>query len=338
MAAPQRRVSQPVPRLNPSSIEYYKAENAKLRERNASLHRRLHKYKKYYLFFRAWGLFSFVCTLQEDKRKFSFIHKNARYEFPRLLILARSSVYVPSRLYSFIIPHIALQVWCAFRADVRLADAIGTTGQQPAENIPPPNDESNPLYSFDTTDIFPDFDPTTFHIFLQMLARFCIYKPDSINIERIKQIWRISDYFDIPTLLLNEDELVKKIKDSSMVTFQGIQRELDFALRYNWKKLKEACFACIKEKTADFGGLIDNMKNAEIMGLLDMLVVAERRKSGFVEAEDSSMEGEGLEGIRWTTPSDENENENTNGEDAVVKEEMEDDEITDETTMDLVAP
>jgi hypothetical protein len=227
-----------------------------------------------------------------------------------------------------------------FNVNDRLADAIGTTGQQPAENIPPPNDELNPLYSFDTTDIFPDFDPTTFHIFLQMLARFCIYKPDSINIERIKQIWRISDYFDIPTLLLNEDELVTKIRLESMVTFQGIQRELDFALRYNWSKLKEACFACIKEKTADFGGLISSMKNAEIMGLLDTLVIAERRKSGFVEAEDSSMEGEGLEGIRWTTPSDENENENTNGEEGDGKEDMKDDEddIADETTMDLVAP
>lgn len=226
------------------------------------------------------------------------------------------------------------------RVNSRLADAIGTTGQQPAENIPPPNDEANPLYSFDTTDIFPDFDPTTFHIFLQMLARFCIYKPDSINIDRIKQIWRISDYFDIPTLLLNEDELVMKIKDANMSTFQGIQRELDFALRYNWKKLKEACFACIKEKTANFGGLIDSLRNAEIMGLLETLVVAERRKSGFVEREDSSMEGEGLEGVRWTTPSDENENENMEGENGDDKEDMEDDdgEIADETTMDLVAP
>jgi len=181
-----------------------------------------------------------------------------------------------------------------------------------------------------------------------MLARFCIYKPDSITIDRIKQIWRISDYFDIPTLLLNEDELVTKIKDENMRTFGGIQKELDFAMRYNWRKLKEACLGCIKEKTADFGGLTDSMRNAEIMGLLDTLVVAERRKSGVAEAEDSSMEGDGLEGIRWTTPSDENENENRNGEEAGEKEvdgkeEMKDDddeedEIADETTMDLVVP
>lgn len=236
---------------------------------------------------------------------------------------------LPSTIYLRYLP---------FTVDSRLADAIGTTGQQPAENIPPPNDEVNPLYSFDTTDIFPDFDPTTFHIFLQMLARFCIYKPDSINIDRIKQIWRISDYFDIPTLLLNEDELVTKIKDANMGTFHGIQRELDFALRYNWNKLKEACFACIKAKTADFGGLIDSMRNAEIMGLLETLVIAERRKSGFIKREDSSMEGEGLEGIRWTTPSDENEN--TNEEDGEGKEDMEDEDgdIADETTMDLVVP
>src|SRR5271170_817576 len=47
MAAPPRRTAQTGPRLNPASIEYWKAENQKLRERNQSLHRRLHKYKKY---------------------------------------------------------------------------------------------------------------------------------------------------------------------------------------------------------------------------------------------------------------------------------------------------
>lgn len=46
MAAPPRRNAQTVPRLNNASIEYWKAENQKLRERNQSLHRRLHKYKK----------------------------------------------------------------------------------------------------------------------------------------------------------------------------------------------------------------------------------------------------------------------------------------------------
>jgi hypothetical protein len=51
MSAPAaRRVAQNVPRLNPNPIEYYKAENQKLRERNQSLHRRLHKYKKYLSF------------------------------------------------------------------------------------------------------------------------------------------------------------------------------------------------------------------------------------------------------------------------------------------------
>ena len=98
MAAQQRRATQPLPRQNPGSIEYYKAENTKLRERNASLHRRLHKYKKSSFNMSMLAYCSFVCTLQEDKRKFAFIHKNARYEFPRLLILARSSVYVPSHL------------------------------------------------------------------------------------------------------------------------------------------------------------------------------------------------------------------------------------------------
>jgi hypothetical protein len=218
----------------------------------------------------------------------------------------------------------------------RLADAIGNTGQHPAENIPPPNDSdpANPMYSFDTTDIFPDFDPTTFHIFLQMLSRFCIYKPDSIAIDRIKQIWRIRDYFDIPTLLLNEDDLVNKIREVNMSTFQGVQKELDFALRYNWKTLKNACLDVLRQKTSDFGGLTGSMRDAEIMGLLDMLVVAERRKSGIVDKEEESMSADGLEGVRWTTPSDHDEDEDD------AKEEMDEDEdsgdVADETTMDLV--
>jgi hypothetical protein len=47
MSVPSRRTSQAVPRGNTASIEFWKAENQKLRERNQSLHRRLHKYKKY---------------------------------------------------------------------------------------------------------------------------------------------------------------------------------------------------------------------------------------------------------------------------------------------------
>jgi len=47
MAAPPRRTAPSIARLNQASIEYWKAENQKLRDRNASLHRRLHKYKKY---------------------------------------------------------------------------------------------------------------------------------------------------------------------------------------------------------------------------------------------------------------------------------------------------
>jgi hypothetical protein len=232
-----------------------------------------------------------------------------------------------------------------------LADAIGNTGQHPAENIPPPNDSdpANPIYSFDTTDIFPDFDATTFHIFLQMLSRFCIYKPDSIGIDRIKQIWRISDYFDIPTLLLNEDDLINKVKEENMITFQGIQKELDFALRYNWKALKKACLESLRTKTADFGGLTGSMRDTEIMGLLDTLVVAERRKSGVVDREES-MSADGLEGIRWTTPS-ENGNgdgdgdvevtDNADDENDEDRKMMDDDgddsaEPADETTMDLV--
>jgi len=218
---------------------------------------------------------------------------------------------------------------------VSLADAIGTTGQHP-ENIPLPNDSDpgNPIYSFDTTDIFPDFDPTTFHIFLQMLSRFCIYKPDSINIDRIKQIWRISDYFDIPTLLLNEEDLVTKIKVENMSTFAGIRSELDFALRYNWVKLKTTGLGVIKEKTADMGGLIDNMRDGEIMGLLETLIVAERRKSGGKERDDDEMSADGFGGVRWTTPS-ENGDEGMEG-DAGMEDDGEESGFADETTMDLV--
>src|ERR1700736_3614291 len=206
-----------------------------------------------------------------------------------------------------------------------LADAIGSTGQ-PLENIPPPNDSDNPIYSFDTTDIFPDFDPTTFHIFLQMLSRFCIYKPDSIDIERIKQIWRISDYFDIPTLLLNEDDLITKIRDEHMLTFAGLQKELDFALRYNWKGLKLVAFNVLREKTMDMGGVLDNIRDGEIMTLLETLVKAETRKSGVRERTDDEMSGDGFGGVRWTTPS---ENEN-----AEMDDEGEESGIADETTMD----
>jgi hypothetical protein len=210
-----------------------------------------------------------------------------------------------------------------------LADALGTTGQHP-ENIPPPNDvdPGNPIYSFDTSDIFPDFDPTTFHIFLQMLSRFCIYKPESIDVDRIKQIWRISDYFDIPTLLLNEEDLVNKIRNDHMKTFAGIQKELDFAMRYNWQALKVMGILVLREKTMDMGGLIDNMRDAEIMRLLDTLVVAERRKSGVAQKEDDEMSGDGFGGVKWSTPSD-----NENGE---MNDEREDSAIADETTMDLV--
>lgn len=231
----------------------------------------------------------------------------------------------------------------------RLADAMGT-GQHPAENIPPPGDADNPIYSYDTTDIFPDFDPTTFHIFLQMLSRFCIYKPDSIQIDRIKQIWRIRDYFDIPTLLLNEEDLVNKIRDVNMTTFQGIRKELDFALRYNWRGLKCACLEVLRQKTGDLGGLTGSMRDTEIMGLLDTLVIAERRKSGLVDKEDDTMSGDGLEGIRWTTPSadepdgreameeddEEDDDEEDDNEDDPDDEGEESNEVADETTMDLV--
>ena len=190
----------------------------------------------------------------------------------------------------------------------RLADAIGNTGHHPPENIPPPNDldPANPAYTFDTTDIFPDFDPTTFHIFLQMLSRFCIYKPESIDVTRIKQIWRIGDYFDIPTILLNEDDLIQKIKNENMGSFEGIDKELDFAIRYNWKKLRTACINTLRERTADLGGLIDDMRDTEIMATLGTLVTAERRKSGLDVPEEDRMSGD-WEGVRWTTPPSENE-------------------------------
>jgi hypothetical protein len=228
----------------------------------------------------------------------------------------------------------------------RLADAMGT-GQHPSENIPPPGDADNPMYSFDTTDIFPDFDPTTFHIFLQMLSRFCIYKPDSIQIDRIKQIWRIRDYFDIPTLLLNEEDLVNKIRDVHMTTFQGIRKELDFALRYNWRGLKSACLEVLRHKTGDLGGLSSSMRDTEIMGLLDTLVIAERRKSGLVDKEEDNMSGDGLEGIRWTTPSGDDIKEEIDGRDEMDDDDEDDEddqdddgdesnEVADETTMDLV--
>jgi hypothetical protein len=219
-----------------------------------------------------------------------------------------------------------------------LADAIGTTCPHPSENIPPPSDSDpqNPLYSFETTDIFPDFDNTTFHIFLQMLSRFCIYKTDSIAINRIKQIWRISDYFDIPTLLLNEDDLVQKIRHENMTTFQGVQKELDFALRYNWRTLKAMCLQCLRDKTSDFGGLIGSMRDAEIMVMLDTLVVAERRKSGIAEKEEESMSGDALEGVRWTTPSENDENDDEDDKEKMDDEDDDDDDEADETTMDLV--
>jgi len=232
-----------------------------------------------------------------------------------------------------------------------LADAIAHGGPQPVENIPPPNDAdpANPVYSFDTSDIFPDFDPTTFHIFLQMLSRFCIYKPDSIQIDRIKQIWRIRDYFDIPTLLLNEDDLVTKIRDENMTSFAGIQKELDFALRYNWRALRVACLEVLRLKTGDLGGLSDSIKDVEVMNLLDTLVVAERRKSGIVDKEEN-MDSNDLEGIRWTTPSEDGgdtpeekdgEGEGTAGEDRKHNmDEIDDgeesvDPLADETTMDI---
>jgi hypothetical protein len=138
-----------------------------------------------------------------------------------------------------------------------------------------------------------------------------------------------------------------------MTTFQGVQKEFDFALRYNWKALKSSCLEVLRAKTADFGGLTDSMRDAEIMGLLSTLVVAERRKSGIIDKEEESMSGDALEGVRWTTPS---ENENSHGDveipdvdddDQKVKMEEEDEvgvdcdgdesaEVADETTMDLL--
>jgi hypothetical protein len=232
-----------------------------------------------------------------------------------------------------------------------LADAIANGGPQPAENIPPPNDTdpANPSYSFDTSDIFPDFDATTFHIFLQMLSRFCIYKPDSIQVERIKQIWRIRDYFDIPTLILNEEDLVNKIRDEKMLTFGGIRDELEFSLRYQWRGLRAACLDVLRLKTGDLGGLSDSMKDVEVMNLLDTLVVAERRKSGLVVDKEDSMDANDLEGVRWTTPSEDG-NEDKDGEASQAEDskqkmsdiDEDDDEgnesaepLADETTMDI---
>ena len=180
-----------------------------------------------------------------------------------------------------------------------------------------------------------------------MLVRFCIYKPETITIERIKQIWRIRDYFDIPTLLLNELDLVKKIKSENMLTFRGIQEQFEFALRYNWTNLRNACMDVLKLKTAGLGGVGDSMRDPEIMNLLDMLVVAERRKSGIGVIEDGNGP---LEGVKWSSdgPSpEENTDETRMHEDE--EEDDEDDEIVvtgegegdgdgdmDETTMDLV--
>jgi hypothetical protein len=138
-----------------------------------------------------------------------------------------------------------------------------------------------------------------------MVSRFCIYKPDSIATERVKQIWRISDYFDIPTLLLNEDDLIAKIKTENMITFEGIQKELDFALRYNWRKLRDAAHATLDERTCGLGGLMASMKDTEIMETLNTLVVAERRKTGVEsEEEDNATGTDNLRGVRWTTPSE----------------------------------
>jgi hypothetical protein len=341
MAAPTRRVPNPPPRLGQASIEWWKAENQKLRERNQSLHRRLHKYKKY----TASSVPFSDIVLSAHCKKINASSRLSTEDIDMSSLDSSSSlVLMCTDLIIDIVSWLTLY---------SLADAIGNTGQHPAENIPPPGDSdpTNPIYSFDTTDIFPDFDPTTFHIFLQMLSRFCIYKPDNIQIDRIKQIWRIRDYFDIPTLILNEDDLVNKIRVENMNTFQGVQKEFDFALRYNWKALKNSCLEVLRAKTADFGGLTDSMRDAEIMGLLNTLVIAERRKSGIVDKEEESMSGDALEGVRWTTPS---ENENDHGIEEILDEDdekvkMEEDEeeggdadgnesseVVDETTMDLL--
>ena len=183
-----------------------------------------------------------------------------------------------------------------------------------------------------------------------MLSRFCIYKPDSIQIDRIKQIWRIRDYFDIPTLLLNEEDLVNKIRDEKMVTFGGIRDELEFALRYQWRALRTACLDVLRLKTGDLGGLSDSIKDVEVMNLLETLVVAERRKSGIVVDKEDSMDANDLEGVRWTTPSEDgNEDKEGEGEASQAEDSKhkmsdinEDDEgnesaepLADETTMDI---
>lgn len=124
-----------------------------------------------------------------------------------------------------------------------------------------------------------------------------------------------------------------------MTSFEGIDKELDFAVRYNWKKLRLACLAGLREKTADLGGLIDDMRDTEIMAMLNTLVTAERRKSGLDPPEDDRMSGD-WEGVRWTTPPSENDRTEVNED---MKKDMEDDEdddddddddeIGDETTM-----
>jgi hypothetical protein len=212
-----------------------------------------------------------------------------------------------------------------------LGDAIGNPieGHHPMGNIPPPGDSDpgNPLYTFDTSDLFNDFDAATFHIFLQMVSRFCIYKPDSISIDQIKQIWRISDYFDIPTLLLNEDDLVSKIRSENMATFEGIQSELDFALRYNWRKLRDSALAVLNERTCGLGGLMQSMKDAEIMETLRTMIIAERRKTGVEISDEEEDRGlESLRGVRWTTPS---ENERSEMDD------LDDDEYEETTMVDV---
>jgi hypothetical protein len=80
------------------------------------------------------------------------------------------------------------------------------------------------------------------------------------------------------------------------------------------------------------------MRDAEIMVMLDTLVVAERRKSGIAEKEEESMSGDALEGVRWTTPSENDENDDEDDEDDKEKmDDEDDDDEADETTMDLVA-
>jgi len=132
-----------------------------------------------------------------------------------------------------------------------------------------------------------------------------------------------------------------------MTTFQGIRKELDFALRYNWRGLKSACLEVLRHKTGDLGGLSSSMRDTEIMGLLDTLVIAERRKSGLVDKEEDNMSGDGLEGIRWTTPSGDDIKEEIDGRDEMDDDDEDDEddqdddgdesnEVADETTMDLV--